>query len=238
MVASILPLTLKDATVRKGGKTIIGPMSATIDSTGFTIFMGPNGSGKTTLLRLMHGLEHPRGGSVTWQLPAAQARARQAFVFQTPVMMRRTVVENIAYPLRVRGEVKNRALAQAAQWADTIGLGDALEQNAEVLSGGEKQKLAVARALIVQPEVLFLDEPTANLDGKATREIEGLLLAAQADGVRILMATHHLGQARRLASDIIFLYQGQVHERATAEAFFNTPKTPESKLFLSGDIVE
>ena len=218
MVASILPLTLKDATVRKGGKTIIGPMSETIDPTGFTIFMGPNGSGKTTLLRLMHGLEHPRGGSVTW--------------------MRRTVVENIAYPLRVRGEAKNRTLAQAAKWAEIIGLGNALEQNAEVLSGGEKQKLAVARALIVQPEVLFLDEPTANLDGKATREIEGILLAAQADGVRILMATHHLGQARRLASDIIFLYQGQVHERATAEAFFNTPKTPESKSFLSGDIVE
>ena len=234
----ILPLKLKGAVARRRGKVLIGPVDLELAETGFTIVMGPNGAGKTTLLRLMHGLQRVAAGEVRWAVPDRAARARQAYVFQTPIMMRRTVVDSIAYPLRLRGVARGEARVRAARWAERIGLGAALERPAPVLSGGERQKLSLARALITAPDILFLDEPCANLDGRATREIETLLSAAQAEGTRIVMATHHMGQACRLASDVVFLYGGKVHESGPAEAFFKAPKTPEAAAFIKGDIVE
>lgn len=238
MVAGILPLTLTGATVQRRGKRLIGPVDLTIGTTGTTILMGPNGSGKTTLLRLMHGLERAREGSVAWAVPEAQTRAHQAYVFQSPIMMRRSVVDSIAYPLLTHGTPKAQSRKQAEDWAARVGLGEAAGRMATVLSGGEKQKLALARALIRQPQILFLDEPCANLDGRATREIEAILSEARAAGVRIVMSTHDMGQARRLADDILFLRAGRIHEATAAPAFFTDPQTPEARAFLNGDIVE
>jgi tungstate transport system ATP-binding protein len=238
MVAPILPCALHEATVRKSGKQIAGPLTLTLNTTGFTIVMGPNGSGKTTLLRLIHGLERPRQGSVTWNADNTTARLNQAFVFQSPIMMRRTVLDNICYPLLVRGVGKAEALGMARHWAGIIGFTARLNQNAQVLSGGEKQKLAIARALVTSPQVLILDEPTTNLDGSATREIEAILMRAGAEGTRIIMTTHDIGQARRLAQDIVFLFRGRVHETGEAGAFFEHPQTGEARQFLQGDIVE
>lgn len=235
---TILPLTLAGATAKYRGKTLVGPIDLTIGREGFTIVMGPNGSGKTTLLRLMHGLQRISGGTVKSNLPDAQARARQSYVFQTPIMMRRYVVDSIAYPLRLRGVDKKTANAKATTWAKRVGLGHALDRPAPVLSGGEKQKLSLARALISKPDILFLDEPCANLDGRATREIETILQETQKAGTRIVMATHDMGQARRLASDVVFLYGGRVHEMGPATAFFKDPKTPYAAAFINGDIVE
>jgi len=235
---SILPLTLQGAIARVRGKTLVGPVDLQIGETGLTIVMGPNGSGKTTLLRLMHGLQRVSGGRVEWAVPDGVARGRQAYVFQSPIMMRRKVVDNIAYPLILHGVPRRQARSTAAEWAARFGLGDALERPAPYLSGGEKQKLALARALIRQPEILFLDEPCANLDGRAIREIETILQQAQADGTRIVMATHDMGQARRLATDVVFMYGGMVHETALASAFFKQPATAEAHAFINGDIVE
>jgi len=235
---TILPLTLTGATAKIRGKTIVGPIDLTIEREGFTIVMGPNGSGKTTLLRLMHGLQRISGGTVTCNLPEAQARARQSYVFQTPIMMRRYVVDSIAYPLRLRRVDKKTAFAKASEWAVRVGLGHALDRAAPVLSGGEKQKLSLARALITGPDILFLDEPCANLDGRATREIETILNEARAAGTRLVMATHDMGQARRLASEVVFMYGGCVHETGPATAFFNGQKTPQAAAFINGDIVE
>ncbi|MBV1864775.1 MAG: energy-coupling factor ABC transporter ATP-binding protein [Rhodobacteraceae bacterium] len=235
---TILPLTLTGAIAKIRGKTIVGPINLTIGPQGFTIVMGPNGSGKTTLLRLMHGLQRISGGTVTCGLPDAQARVRQSYVFQTPIMMRRIVVDSIAYPLRLRGVDKKTARTKATDWAERVGLGHALDRPAPVLSGGEKQKLSLARALISGPDILFLDEPCANLDGRATREIETILRQAQAEGTRLVMATHDMGQARRLASDVVFMYGGCVHETGPATAFFSGPTTPQAAAFISGDIVE
>jgi len=236
--ASILPLNLIGARAKIRGKTIVGPIDLTISEQGFTVVMGPNGSGKTTLLRLMHGLQRVSAGAVKWNLADNVARARQAYVFQTPIMMRRYVVDSIAYPLRLRGVDKKQACSTASHWARKFGLGHALDRPAPVLSGGEKQKLSLARALIIEPDILFLDEPCANLDGRAMREIETILIAAQASGTRIVMATHDMGQARRLASDIVFMYGGEVHESGDAHSFFNSPGTQKAAAFINGDIVE
>lgn len=235
---TILPLTLDNASVVKKGKRIVGPISAKIGQTGCTIVMGPNGAGKSTLLRLMHGLERPKQGTVRWQSPDREARHKQAFVFQAPVVMRRTVLENIAYPKLIFGASRKAAQDEAARWCEKVGLGQACDREAHVLSGGEKQKLAIARALIVEPDVLFLDEPTTNLDGRATREIEAILLDALRQGTRLIMATHDMGQAKRLGTDVMFLYRGALHETGPIDRFFDHPTTQEARAFLKGDIVE
>ena len=238
MVTPILPLTLSDASVTRRRKTILGPLDIQVSETGFTIILGPNGAGKTTLLRALHGLEKLSTGSATWQVPLSVAQPRQAFVFQSPIIMRRTVRDNLAYPLTLHGMPRAAARKEAEQWAANIGLGDFLEQSAPNLSGGEKQKLALARALIRKPDILFLDEPCANLDGRATREIETILKEAQDRGTRILMSTHNIGQAKRLATDVIFLMGGRIVEAAPAAQFFDAPATPQAKALLNGDIVE
>ena len=235
---TILPLRLRGAVARSRGKVLAGPIDLTVSPTGFTIVMGPNGAGKTTLLRMMHGLQRLAAGELHWNLPRDIARMRQAYVFQMPIMMRRRVVDCIAYPLILHGTPRREARAIAADWARRFGLGDALQRPAPVLSGGEKQKLALARALIRRPDILFLDEPCANLDGRATREIEALLQVARDAGTRIVMATHDMGQARRLASEVVFMYDGRVNETGPARRFFETPATAQAAAFINGDIVE
>jgi len=200
--------------------------------------IGPNGAGKTTLLRLMHGLQRCSGGEINWMVPQAQARQHQAYVFQSPIMMRRRVVDSIAFPLILRGASKAEARERALSCAGRFGLGELLQSWAPMLSGGEKQKLSLARALITKPEILFLDEPCANLDGSATREIEAILQLAQKEGTRIVMSSHDMGQVRRLADDVIFMLDGKVHERADAGSFFAAPSTSEARAFINGDIVE
>ena len=202
------------------------------------MLIGPNGSGKTTLLRAMYGLERLSKGTSKWAIPQQDVRDRQAFVFQTPIMMRRSVVDCIAYPLRLAGQSRAQARQAATTAAKEAGLGEVLDVPAPFISGGEKQKLAVARALICNPDILFLDEPCASLDGQATRQIEATLISAAGRGLRIIMSTHDLGQARRLANEIVFLVQGRVLEHQSATRFFETPDTAEAKAFQSGDIVE
>ncbi len=237
MVTSILPLEVTSACVRKRGTQIIGPLSMRLQGTGCSIVMGPNGSGKTTFLRLMHGLEKASEGRVKWQGRRSDVYKKQSFVFQTPVVMRRSVAENIAFPLTVRGVSWKRALQAADQWIEDVGLAQSAHKDALVLSGGEKQKLALARALITKPEILFLDEPSTNLDGASTHDIETLIKKAQAGGTRIVMATHDFGQARRLATEIFFMYHGKIHEHAINGDFFAGPKTEEAQAFIRGDIL-
>ena len=237
MVETILPVELNGAVVRKGDKNIIGPLDLSITGAGCSILIGPNGAGKTTFLRLLHGLERATSGAVKWSGRKSKAFSRQSFVFQSPVVLRRSGIENIAYPLYVRGINRKTARAEAEKWIDDIGLSDVGRYDAHVLSGGERQKLAMARALITKPEVLFLDEPTANLDGASTLEIERLILAAREAGTCIIMATHDFGQARRLATEILFMYRGHIHERASTEFFFNDPETEEARKFIRGDLL-
>ena len=229
------------ACVHRRGKRLIGPIDLVLDGQGITALIGPNGAGKSTLLKALHGLERLSAGRIDWACPQSQAQQRQAFVFQAPVMLRRSVLDNLVYPLRLARTPRiSRTAAReaAAEWCARIGLAGLEGRPATVLSGGEKQKLALARALITRPEMLFLDEPSASLDGSATREIEAILTLATGAGTRIVMATHDMGQARRLAREVVFLRRGEVHEIAAAATFFDAPATDAAKAFLAGDIVD
>ncbi len=235
---SILPLTLKDAEVHGSGKRILGPVDQVVDQGGATVLLGPNGAGKTTFLKSCHGILRLSGGAAKWAVPRDEANLRQAYVFQTPILLRRTVLDNVAYPLTVRGASRQAARRIASEHLANVGLEELADQRASVLSGGEKQKLAIARALVTDPEVLFLDEPTASLDGRSTREIETILMAARDRGKKLILATHDLGQARRIGSEILFFLHGLIHECGPADAFFAGPITAEARAFLKGDIVE
>ncbi len=237
MVDALLPLTVTNAQVSRRGKQILGPVDLTFAPVGFTIVIGPNGAGKTTLMKSLYGIERLSKGQIKWAVSNAVARNNQAFVFQRPIMLRRSVRDNLAYPLQVAGVPKAEVARRTSDWASRIGLSDAMDRPAPRLSGGEQQKLALARALIQEPAVLFLDEPCASLDGPATRDIETILQAAYAAGTRVIMTTHNLGQLHRLATDVIFLLGGQVHESGPAEEVLTDPKTPALKAFLKGDIV-
>lgn len=236
-MSTILPLDVRDVTVKRRGKRLIGPVTTRLGGQGITIIMGPNGSGKTTLLKVMHGVERISAGSLRWAVPEEEAQHHQGYVFQTPIMLRRSVIDNLRYPLQLRGSTKADTEARVADWAEKIGLSDHLNLQATRLSGGEKQRLALGRALIRRPEVLFLDEPCANLDGASTRDIEALLCEARDAGTRIVMTTHDMGQAKRLASDALFMLHGTICESGPAPAVFDSPRTSELQAFLRGDIV-
>lgn len=236
-MSTILPLRLRNVTVRRGGKKLIGPIDFDLGHEGMTIIIGPNGSGKTTLLRVMHGVERISDGEVSWSVPEIQARQFQSYVFQTPIMLRRSVAENLRYPLRLLGKSRGACDTLVADWVERIGLQDRVKLPAARLSGGEKQKLALARALIRNPQVLFLDEPCANLDGASTRDIERLLQEALKMGTRVVMTTHDMGQAKRLADDAVFMLHGSICETGPAAQFFAAPKTDHLKSFFRGDII-
>jgi tungstate transport system ATP-binding protein len=225
-----LPLAFESASLRAGEVEIVRDLALTLRSGAPTVLLGPNGSGKSTLLRLAMGLVAPTSGRVTWGGRAAPDE-RLAMVFQRPVMLRRTAAANVAYALPARDDARVGALLER------VGLGALASRPARKLSGGEQQRLALARALARDPEILFLDEPTASLDPAATKAVEDIVSAVASSGVKIVMATHDIGQARRLAGDIVFLVRGRLVERADAALFFNAPETPEAAAFLRGDLV-
>ena len=219
----ILPLELHAISFRD----IIKPLSLEVEAGPSTIILGANGAGKSVLMRLMHGLLAPSSGTITWR-----RAGRHAMVFQRPVMLRRSALANVAYALRLAGE--DEALAMDA--LKEVGLAQLADRPARVLSGGEQQRLALARAWALHPEVLFLDEPTANLDPSATREIETIIRAFDAAGTKIVMATHNLGQARRLGDEVIYLHQGRVVERAPVDQFFSRPASAEAAASIKGEL--
>ncbi len=237
-MSALFPLRVNGATTRRRGKVLVGPVDLDVEAPETTVVLGPNGAGKTSLLRLLHGTARCNAGRINWACDVEAARQEQAFVFQRPVMLRRSVGENLSYPLWVRGVSRREAKRESRDWAARVGLTEMFDRPASVLSGGEQQKLAIARGLICNPKLLFLDEPCAALDGRATREIEKILSDARAEGTGLMLATHDMGQARRLGDRVLFLLKGLLHEDSPAEAFFEGPKTTEAQAFLKGDIVE
>jgi tungstate transport system ATP-binding protein len=221
----ILPLRLEAVSFLH----VIKPLSLDIEAGPSTIILGANGAGKSVLMRLMHGLLAPTAGRISWS-----SKGRQAMVFQRPVMLRRSALANVVYALEVAGVADPERLAREA--LKEVGLAHLADRPARVLSGGEQQRLALARAWALHPEVLFLDEPTASLDPSAAREIENVIRAFDAAGTKIVMATHNLGQARRLADEVIYLHQGRVLERAPVEQFFSKPATAEAAAFIKGEL--
>ena len=229
----ILPLEL----VRVAYRDIIKPLSISIDAGPTTIILGANGAGKSVLMRLMHGLLAPTGGQVFWkERDLSRARRLQAMVFQRPVMLRRSALGNLLYALEVAAVPAAQREGTALQALEEVGLKHLAQRPARVLSGGEQQRLALARAWALHPEVLFLDEPTASLDPTASREIEAVIRAFDGAGTKIVMATHNLAQARRLGDEVIYLHRGRVLERTPAEQFFSQPASAEAAAFIKGEL--
>ena len=230
----ILPLELKEVTFVAGGRVILDRVSAQIAAGPSTVIVGANGAGKSVLMRLMHGLLVPANGTVRWA--SAMTEHKQAMVFQRPVLLRRSALANVIYALELARVPRADRERMALEALESVGLAACASRPARVLSGGEQQRLALARAWALHPEVLFLDEPTASLDPTATREIERVILAFDAAGTKIIMATHNLGQARRLGDEVLFLHQGRLVERAGVEQFFSRPTSPEAAAFLKGEL--
>ena len=237
--APLLPLELRGLTYAVNGKRLIDAIDLTLEDRGITAIMGPNGAGKSVLLRLLHGLLVPTGGEVLWAgkpLDREVAR-RQAMVFQKPVLLRRSAAANIRYALGLRGIDRNARSIRADEALKLAGLEAHATTPARVLSGGEQQRLCLARALSLEPDILFLDEPTSSLDPASTLAIEALLIDAQRRGIKIVVVTHDVGQARRLGQDVVFLHHGRLIEHAPAKSFFHRPRSDAVRAFIAGGIV-
>ncbi len=238
VVPSVLPLVVDNVSFAVGGTVLLDQISARFDAGGISVILGPNGAGKSLLLRLCHGLLVPTSGTVRWQGNAdIDPRQAQAMVFQRPVVLRRSVASNIGYALRVRGVPREQRQERVRAALALAGLERLAGRPARVLSGGEQQRVTLARAWSLAPQVLFLDEPSANLDPAATRAVENMIQSIAAAGTKIIMTTHDLGQAHRLAAEVLFLHHGRLIERAGADEFFARPRSDAAAAFLEGRLL-
>ncbi len=232
-----MQLKLDHLNFESGKLHLIRDISVTIDRPGITVLMGPNGAGKSLLLRLMHGMLPAKTGQVLWDgcAPDERVRLRQAMVFQRPVLLRRSVIANIEFVLAKRKLTVSADLCQ--QVLSRVGLDGMQDRPARLLSGGEQQRLALARVLALEPEVLFMDEPTASLDPSSTAMIESIVKEMATNNTKIFFVTHDVAQARRLADEVMFIHKGKLLEHAPFDSFFDHPKTDEARQYLSGHIV-
>lgn len=227
-------LIMRDVGLCFGQATVLRGLNLALPARGCTMIMGANGAGKSKLLQLIHGLVAPSTGTVFWgDTPAVQATRRQAMVFQKPVLLRRSVAANIEFVLDARGQPRQ----QCQFWLDHVGLAHKARQPARLLSGGEAQRLALARALATQPEVLFLDEPTASLDPASVLAIEAIVRQAKDAGTRVIFVSHDIGQARRMADEVVFLASGEIAEHTPAGQFFKHPRSSAARHYLEGKII-
>jgi len=235
---SELPVVFTGVSIVAAEVTILDDISLVLlGGSAPTVLIGPNGSGKTTLLRAAMGLIPVTRGRITWGGREAASPRRLAFVFQRPAMLRRSTGNNLHYALAAAGVSRGQRASRAAELLALVGLDGIEHRPARRLSGGEQQRLALARALARDPEVLFLDEPTASLDPAATKAIEDIVRAVSARGVKVVMATHDLGEAKRLAGEIVLLHRGRLIESGPASDFFENPRTQEARKFIAGELL-
>jgi tungstate transport system ATP-binding protein len=252
-------LRAADVSVAYDGEPVLRGVSAAVAPGEVFTVVGPSGTGKTTLLRLLAAFRPPDGGSLRWgdrdlwALPAEErltVRRRLAMVFQEPSLFNASVRRNVAYGLRVRrswverlrsgarGLVGDPPLPEAVTTAlDTVGLADAADRNALSLSGGEAQRVAFARAMAVEPEVLLLDEPTSDLDPRNTAVIEDAVRRARDRGMAVVVASHDMHQAERLSDRVGFLFDGELVETGPPQQLFEAPADPRTERFLNGELI-
>jgi tungstate transport system ATP-binding protein len=232
-----LPVVFDGVSVTAGPVTILDNIALTLAPGAPTVLIGPNGSGKTTLLRTAMGLVAPTRGRITCGGRENVPPLKRAIVFQRPAMLRRTAGANIRFALSAAGIPRAEHTRRTGELLELVGLGSLADRAARRLSGGEQQRLALARALARDPAVLFLDEPTASLDPVATKAVEDIIRAVSQRNIKVVMATHDLGEARRLAGDIVMLHRGRVVETGAAASFLDAPQTAEARVFLAGELL-
>lgn len=236
----LLPLLAEELTVVRGGRRLIDGVNFTLSaSPGITVLLGPNGAGKSLLLQVLTGLLAPDSGTVSWagQPPSPALSKRIGYVFQKPVLLRRSVLANVKFSLAATGCSKNLVEDRARAALAAAGLADLANQPARSLSGGEQQLLALARAMSCRPALLVLDEPTAHLDPVSVAAIEKLVVQAGTMATAVLLVTHDIAQARRLAGQVIFMNSGRILEVKAAEEFFAGPGTREARAYLAGQLL-
>ena len=235
----LFPLNVRQLVYNVGKQRLIDGIDLTIEEDRRTIIMGPNGAGKSLLLRLLHGLLTPTEGEICWgETPRVdQARQRQALVFQRPVLLRRSVEANLCFALKLRRYTRAEREERLRHTLELASLSHLADRPARVLSQGEQQRVAVARALALEPEVLLLDEPTVSLDPISVEAIEELILAVHRRGTKIILVTHDMAQARRLADEVVFLEQGRVVEHSLALQFFQQPSAATTHIYGSSRVV-
>ena len=234
---SELPVIFSGVAIVAGDVTILDDISLTLNAGPPTVLIGPNGAGKTTLLRAAMGLIQVTRGRITWGGRDAPSLERLAIMFQRAVMLRRSVIGNILYALAAAHAPQAARDERARDLIAVVGLQGLENRPARRLSGGEQQRLALARALARAPAVLFLDEPTASLDPHATKAIEDVIGDVARLGVKVVMSTHDLGQAKRLAGDIVLLHRGRLIEAGPAKEFFEKPRTDDTRKFIAGELL-
>jgi tungstate transport system ATP-binding protein len=232
-----LPIVFEDVTLAAGTVTILDRVTLAFTPGAPTVLIGPNGSGKTTLLRTAMGLAAPSRGRVTWGGREHAPPTRRAIVFQRPTMLRRSALANLRYALRAAGIAGPRQKAGIDELLALVGLEHAADRPARRLSAGEQQRLALARALACDPAILFLDEPTASLDPASTKAIEDVIRAVSRRGIKVVLSTHDLGEARRLAGEVVLLHRGRIIETGDVLTFFNAPQTGEAGKFIAGELL-
>ena len=232
----LTPIQFKDLSVILGQKIILDKINCKIKSNSITAVLGPNGAGKSIFLQTINGLFSIQSGRLNFNLMEInqEIRKQQAMVFQNPVLLRRTVIANLQFISNLRNKESNRLLKKILS---KVGLEGYEKKPARLLSGGEKQRLSMARALIINPNLLLLDEPTANLDPYSLNLIEDLVLEENSIGKTIIFTTHDMSQAKRLATDVIFLNKGKVLEQTISKTFFKSPKTLEAQMYINGEIL-
>ena len=231
----MFPIRLEQVHFTPNGRVVLSGVDLCVQGEGITLILGPNGAGKTVLLRVLAGLERIHGGCVAWNGAGTPAE-RIAMVFQQPVLLRTTVAENAALGLRPLGLPRAEVQRRTAEVLGRVGLIHRARDSARQLSGGERQRLALARAWAVRPRLLLLDEPTAALDPTATEAVESIVREIRTDGAKVLMTTHNLGQAMRLADDIVFMAAGRLREHSPAARFFSRPQSEEARMFIRGEL--
>lgn len=237
LVAAGEPLvSLSGAAVRFGSTTALSGIDLTLRRGQRLALIGSNGSGKTTLLRLLHGLLPPGSGKRTLHPLTPEDRPpRMAMLFQRPFLLQLSVRRNLLLGLWLAGVPRDERAERADQALRRVGLLDQAPRPATALSGGQQQRLALARAWALRPDILFLDEPTASLDPGARHEVEALIEALGRDGVTVVMSTHNLGQAKRLATHVAYLEAGRLVTQAPVDTFFGTTLPPPAAAFLRGE---
>lgn len=234
-------IELRSAGVRFGAVDALHGVDFALHAGERVALVGANGSGKTTLLRLLHGQIGGAGhaaqvvGERRVRLDARGRVPTQAMVFQRPFLLRLSAWNNLMLALWLARVPRSERTGRALQALERVGLLEQRARPARVLSGGQQQRLALARAWAVQPQVLFLDEPTANLDPGAKREVELLIEQFAHDGMTVVMSTHNLGQAKRIASRVVYLEGGRIECDLPTQWFFNDALPEAAAQFLKGE---
>lgn len=227
------------------GKTVLDIEKIEIQREKITAIIGPSGAGKSTLLHLLNRIESPSSGMIWFEdseigkkVLSLELRRSMVMVFQKPLVFTTTVYENLAYGLKLRGIKKEQIREKVEEMLEITGLKDKSHQKANTLSGGEAQRVAIGRALIVRPKVLLLDEPTANLDPANISIIEELIKFGKNNyGLSVIIVTHNMFQAKRLSDNTMFMFNGKIIEYDTTENLFNSPKNKTTRAFINGEMI-